>query len=229
MLLDLVTPLHEQTKRDYMARLMDDKVACMKRAREFERDYWDGDRRYGYGGYRDDGRWEAIAQRLIERYELNPGMRILDIGCGKGFLLNELQKQIPELYLYGIERSLYALNNMPAGLRGAFHYGKVEEPGYTPTLGEHPLLPYPDQSMDLIISLGCLHNLTLSQLWRVLPEIARVGRQGYIMVESFRNEAEWFNLCAWCLTAESLMRPEDWCFLYDKCGYKGDYEFIYFN
>jgi hypothetical protein len=79
------------------------------------------------------------------------------------------------------------------------------------------------------VSLGTLHNLTLSELWTTLPEIQRVGRAGYIMVESFRDEEEWFNLTAWCLTAESIMRPEDWEFLYRQCGYRGDHEFIFFG
>jgi len=218
MLLNLVTPLHERTKRDYMARLMDDKIACMKKAREFERDYWDGERRFGYGGYSYDGRWKAVAEELIDEYGLDNHSRVLDIGCGKGHLLYELQKLLPSVKLYGMDRSLYALNNMPVGLLADTIYGKCE-------FG----LPYRDKQFDLVVSLGTLHNLTLKELWHTLPDIQRVGQHGYIMVESFRNEAEWFNLCAWCLTAESIMRPEDWCFLYDKCGYKGDYEFIFFQ
>ncbi len=217
MLLNLVTPLHESTKRDYMARLMDDKVACMKKAREFERDYWDGERRYGYGGYHYDGRWKAVAEGLIEQYDLKPGDSVFDVGCGKGFLLYELQKLIPGLHLQGADRSQYALENKHPDLKAKLHQIRV---------GENSLMFV---IHDLVISLGTLHNLTLRELTHFLPEIERAGRKSYIMVESFRNEQEWFNLCAWCLTAESLMRPEDWCFLFDKCGYKGDFEFIYFS
>lgn len=218
MLLNLVTPLHESTKRDYMARLMDDKIACMKKAREFERDYWDGERRFGYGGYKYDGRWNKVACELIAEYCLTNSSSVLDIGCGKGHLLYEMQKELPRMKLYGMDRSLYALDHMPPDLKAETQYGKCQ-------FG----LPYADKQFDLVVSLGTLHNLTLSELWKTIPELTRVAEHGYIMVESFRDEAEWFNLCAWCLTAESLMRPEDWCFLYDKCGYKGDYEFIYFT
>ena len=57
-LLEIVTPLHKATKRDYLARMVDDKVHCMIKAKEYEFDYWDGDRRYGYGGYKFiEGRW----------------------------------------------------------------------------------------------------------------------------------------------------------------------------
>lgn len=219
MLLNLVTPLHESTTRDYMGRLMDDKVACMKKAREFERDYWDADRRFGYGGYKYiPGRWKPVAQGLIDEYHLEPGDSVLDIGCGKGHLLYELQLLIPSLRLFGLDRSLYALNNQPKDLKALTQYAKVQYG-----------LPYRDKQFKLAVSLGALHNLTLSELWKTLPEVERVAKHGYIMVESFRNEQEWFNLCAWCLTAESIMRPDDWKFLYDKCGYKGDWEFIYFS
>jgi len=216
MLLNLVTPLHESTKRDYMARLMDDKIACMKKAREFERDYWDGERRYGYGGYKYDGRWEAIASELIWRYDLKPGDSVFDIGCGKGFLLYELQKMLPGLLVHGLERSAYAIENKHPDLKAELIHGKIENCVFA---GKYTLT----------VSLGTLHNLTLRQLHAALPVIANSAEKGYLMVESFRTEAEWFNLTAWCLTAETIMRPEDWLFLYDKCGYKGDYEFIYFT
>ena len=90
-LLNIATPLHRRTTRDYLARMMDDKVHCMRKAKEYERDYWDGDRRYGYGGYRYDGRWKPVAQQLIDIYQLAPDAKILDVGCGKGHLLYELK------------------------------------------------------------------------------------------------------------------------------------------
>ena len=219
MLLNLVTPLHQATKRDYMGRLMDDKVACMKKGREFERDYWDGDRRYGYGGYKyQPGRFKPVAQALIDIYGLKDGDKVLDIGCGKGFLLYELQQLMPALKLYGLDRSLYALNNMPADLMAETSYGLVQDG-----------ILAPPKHFDLVVSLGTLHNLTLSELWRTLPDIERVAKRAYIMVESFRTVEEWFNLTAWCLTAETIMKPEDWEFLYKQTGYTGDYEFIYFT
>jgi SAM-dependent methyltransferase len=218
-LVNFVTPLHEQIQRSYLRRLMDDKVHCMQVARKFERDYWDGDRRYGYGGYQYiPDRWKPVAEALIERYKLTPGDSVLDIGCGKGYLLYELQKLMPELELFGIDRSKYAIQNKHPKLNAAVMHGRAQHP-----------LPFADKSFSLVISLGTLHNLTLLELAKCLPEIERVGERGYVMVESFRDEAEWFNLCAWCLTAESLMRPEDWEFAYRHFGYTGDYEFIYFK
>ena len=42
-MLNLVTPLHTATKRDYMGRMNDDKIACSLKARDYEADYWDGE------------------------------------------------------------------------------------------------------------------------------------------------------------------------------------------
>ncbi len=97
-MLEIVTPLHKATKRDYLARMNDDKVHCMVKAKEYEFDYWDGDRRYGYGGYKFiEGRWAPVAQALIETYGLKNGSSVLDVGCGKAFLLYEMKKILPDL------------------------------------------------------------------------------------------------------------------------------------
>ena len=88
-LLNIVTTLHESTKRDYLARMVDDKVSCMRVAKHYDKDYWDGDRRYGYGGYNYiPGRWKQVAKELISIYNLKSGSKVLDIGCGKGYLLS---------------------------------------------------------------------------------------------------------------------------------------------
>lgn len=218
-LVNFVTPLHELTKRDYLARMLDDKVACMKKAREFEFDYWDGERRFGYGGYHyQPGRWKRVAERLIERYDLKPWDRVLDLGCGKAFLLYELQLLMPGLHLVGWDRSAWGVARAHPDFFGAMIKCPIQD--------LHLAL---DHSFDLVISLGALHNLTLAELGAALPHIERVGRQGYIMVESFRSEQELFNLQCWCLTAESFMRPADWRYLFDHFGYTGDFEFIYFT
>lgn len=217
-LLEIVTPLHRRTQRDYIGRMTDDKVHCMEVAKEYERDYWDGDRRYGYGGYRYDGRWKAVAERLVEIYALRPDSRVLDVGCGKAHLLYELRKLLPQAELHGIDVSRHGLADAPEEIRPALRRMRAQDP-----------LPWGDRHFDLVISLGCLHNLRVFELERALPEIERVGRQKYSMVESYRNERELFNLQCWALTCESFFDVGEWIWLYRHFGYTGDYEFIFFE
>lgn len=217
--LSLVTPLHESTQRDYLKRMLDDKIHCMQEARKYEFNYWDGERRYGYGGYRyQPGRWKPVAEALISRYDLKPGDAVLDLGCGKAFLLYEMQLLMPGLDLVGMDRSQHGLAGKHPDFRGTLLHDRFQHP-----------LPFVDKGFDLVISLGALHNLRLFELATTLPEIERVGRQAYVMMESFRDEREWFNLVCWCLTAEAILRPEDWEHLFRLHGYSGDYEYIFFR
>jgi SAM-dependent methyltransferase len=217
-LLNLVTPLHKRTKRDYVARMVDDKVHCMLKAKEYEVDYWDGDRRYGYGGYRYDGRWKVVAEHLIAHYELGPAARILDVGCGKAHLLYELKQLLPQAEVTGFDVSRHGLADAPEAIRPFLFRYRAQDP-----------YPWGDDHFDLVLSLGCLHNLRVFELETAVREIERVGRQKYVMVESYRNELEQFNLECWALTAESFFDTAEWIWLYRHFGYSGDFEFIYFE
>jgi SAM-dependent methyltransferase len=218
-LLNIVTPLHKATKRDYVARMMDDKVNCMLKAKEYEADYWDGDRRYGYGGYKYiPGRWKPVAQALIDIYGLKSDSRILDVGCGKGYLLYELKLLLPEAHVVGFDISRYGLANAKEEIRDKLFRYRAQD-----------AYPFGDRSFDLVISLTTLHNLRLFELKTALQEIERVGKNKYVMLESYRNEQELFNLECWALTAESFFDTAEWIWLYEHYGYTGDYEFIYFE
>ena len=216
---NIVTPLHESTKRDYLARMIDDKVRCMNIAKQYGEDYWDGDRRYGYGGYNYiPGRWKQVAEELISIYNLKSESKVLDIGCGKGYLMYEIKLLIPDIDISGIDSSDYGLKNAKEEIKPFIHKHKAEVK-----------LPYKDKEFDLVISLGTFHNLRLLELKIALSEMERVGKKGYLMLESYRNERELFNLQSWALTAESFFDKEEWVWLYNKFGYMGDYEFIYFE
>lgn len=216
--LDLFTPLHRATRRDCLARMVDRKVEAMSVAKQYGADYWDGDRRYGYGGYRYDGRWKPLAERLIQEYGLTASSRILDLGCGKAHLLHELQQLLPGAELRGCDLSEHALADAPEGIRPHLFPHDLRQP-----------LPFADGRFDLVISLGVLHNLRVFHLKPALREMARVATRQFFMVESYRNDQELFNLQCWALTAESFFDPDEWVWLMAEFGYSGDYEFIFFE
>jgi ubiquinone/menaquinone biosynthesis C-methylase UbiE len=217
-LMDIVTPLHTRTTRDYLARMQDAKVECMRTARRYDGDYWDGDRRFGYGGFRYDGRWQAVAERLVKTYNLQQNAAILDVGCGKGFLLYELQRLLPQARITGFDISEYAIANAKEEIRDRLFIHRAQDP-----------YPFADQEFDLVISLTTLHNLQLPDLKAALGEMGRVGRNRYLVVEGYRNEQELFNLQCWALTCAAFFTPQEWVWLFGEFGYSGDYEFIYFE
>lgn len=210
MRLDFIQDLHN-TKRDYIGRMMDNKPACMKIAKKFDKEFFDGARRFGYGGYKYDGRWIPMAEKIIERYKLNVNSWVIDIGCGMGHLLYEIEK-LSMCQAMGGEISDYALLNTILDKTFNFCLGK-DTLNYTP---------------DLILCINVLHNLTLPKLEKAFQTISK-ARKAYIVVESYRNEEELFNLECWNLTGEQFLRPEEWEWLFKLYNYKGDYEFLFFT
>ena len=218
-LLEIVTPLHQATQRDYISRMQNEKVHCMQIAKQYEKDYWDGDRRYGYGGYKYmAGRWKPVAEELIKINKLTNQSSVLDVGCGKAYLLYEMKQLIPGLKVTGFDISGHGLAEAKKEIREFLFIHKAQEQ-----------YPFEDNEFDLVISLGCFHNLRIFELQTALSETERVGRHGYVMLESYRNEQELFNLQCWALTCESFFDHEEWPWIYKHFGYSGDYEFIYFE
>ncbi len=214
---NIITPLHKKTIRDYLHRMGDEKVECMKIAKRYDRDYWDGDRRYGYGGYKYDGRWEIVARMMIDIYGLGEKARILDVGCGKAHLLYELKQLLPDSFVTGFDISSYAIENSKYEIRKHLFTHRAQD-----------IYPFENKEFDLVISITTLHNLKVYELKTAIMEIDRVGKNKYVVVESYGNEEELFNLQCWALTCESFFSTEEWTWLFKEFGYRGDYEFIYF-
>ncbi len=217
-LMNVMTPLHKRAARDYLGRMRDDKPKCMTVAKLYDADYWDGDRRYGYGGYHYDGRWKPVAEQLIEEYGLNERSSILDVGCGKAYLLYELHKLLPTARLAGFDIAEYAIGESMTEIREKLFVHRAEDP-----------YPYKDDEFDLVISLTTLHNLDIFDLKTALMEIERVGKNKYIVCESYRNDLDLFNLQCWALTCKSFFSSAAWQWIFEEFVYTGDYEFIYFE
>lgn len=217
--INFLAKYQKATTRDYVARVVEhDKAESATVAKQWGRDYWDGDRRYGYGGYRYDGRWRPIAEDIARYYNLKAGDRVLDIGCGKGFLLYELTQAVPGIEVAGIDISEYGIANAKDEVRPFLRVGHARE------------LPYHDGAFDLVISINTFHNLEIVDLQAAVREMQRVGqRDKWLCVESFRNEREKVNLLYWQLTCMSFYSPDAWRWLLSEWGYSGDYGFIFFE
>ncbi|MBF0584980.1 MAG: class I SAM-dependent methyltransferase [Magnetococcales bacterium] len=219
-MVDFMGATHSSTKRDYTERVCQhDKPLLVEKAMLFDKEYWDGERTTGYGGYRYmPGRWTPVAQALINHYQLSPTAKILDVGCGKGFLLFELMQLLPDAQVAGIDFSSYAIEHAKEEVKPFLQLGNANQ------------LPYADHSFDLVISLGTLHNLTNFDLFKALQEIERVGKQHkWVMQESYRNEREKINMLNWQLTQRTFFRTDEWEWFFNLAGYTGDYGYIFFE
>lgn len=216
---NFIQRLHRATKRSYGDRFTgEDKAECAAIAKKFGEEYFDGERKYGYGGYRYDGRWLAVAEAMVKHYRLQPGTRILDVGCAKGFLMHDFMKVLPGTEAVGCDVSEYAVKNAMPEVKDRISIAGAAS------------LPYEDNSFDLVVSINTLHNLRLPELERAFREIERVGKEHkYVVMDSYRNEREKVNLLSWQLTCECFFTPEEWEWVFRKCNYTGDYECIFFE
>jgi len=220
--IDFMSVLHKSTKRDYLSRVNNPditKAQAAQKAKKFGYDYWDGDRNICYGGYNYiEGRWEKVAQKISDYYQLPSNAKILDIGCGKGYLLYDFLKVLPNAQVSGIDISEYAITNSKPEIRSCLQIGNATK------------LPWPDNSFDLVTSITTLHNLHAYDLDIALREMERVGKKHkYLCVESYRTEEEKANLLYWQVTCEAFNNPEEWRWWFKKTGYNGDYSFIFFE
>ena len=200
-------PQPKRQPRKGVATQADRNVAC-----RFGKEYFDGPRAQGYGGYVYDGRWKPVARRLKEHYGLGESASILDIGCAKGFLLHDLNELLPRATLAGLDISEYAILNAMERVRAFLRIGNAKE------------LPWPDHSFDLVLAINTIHNLELPECKQALREIQRVSRKhAYVVVDAYRTEEERQRLLDWILTAKTFMHVEEWKQVFKEVGYMGDY------
>jgi SAM-dependent methyltransferase len=202
---------YPRTARDIAARAA--AVPAQREvASQFAREYFDGDRGQGYGGYRYDGRWVPVAERFRDHYRLVAGQRVLDVGCAKGFLLYDLLRVVPGLRVAGLDVSSYAITHAMDDVRPRLVLGSADR------------LPFADKSIDLVVSINTAHNLERAACVRALAEIERVARgHRYVQVDSWLNESQQEKFERWQLTARTYFDPAGWRGLFAEAGYRGDY------
>ena len=202
-----------KSRRNVAARAEAKDPLVMVEARKFGEAYFDGPRTHGYGGYKYDGRWLPVARDIIAHYGLKPGMRVLDIGCAKGFLVRDLMAVMPDLEVFGIDISDYAVRHCHGDVVGRLHVGNCLN------------LPFPDQSFDLVLAINVIHNLEREGVVTALREIIRVsrGKRYFIQVDSYHTDEQRTLFEDWVLTARFYDYPEGWLKVFGEAGYTGDW------
>jgi ubiquinone/menaquinone biosynthesis C-methylase UbiE len=202
-----------KVKRNIQKRAEAKDPAVIAAAKQYGEMYWDGPREYGYGGYRYDGRWRPVARDIIAHFGLKPGMRVLDVGCGKGFVVKDLMLECPGLEAFGLDVSRYALMRCPPEIVGRLHLGSADS------------LPFPDGSFDAVLSLNTIHNLPRPRAVEAMREIQRLcGGRAFVQVDSYLTPAQKEVFESWVLTAEFHDYPDGWLKLFAEAGYTGDYD-----
>lgn len=182
-------------------------------ARKFDKEFFDGERRYGYGGYNYNPKfWTNVVKTFQNYWNLDSNSSILDIGCGKGFMLYDLKKLIKSDFLKGIDISQYAIDNSLEDIKPFLSVADAKK------------IPFPDNSFDVVISINTIHNLDKSDCAKALKEISRVTKKfSFITVDAYRNEEEKKRMFDWNLTAKTIMSENEWEIFFKENNYNGDY------
>jgi len=204
---------YPKTKRDLNARAAQKSEADRAIARQFGKDFFDGDRNHGYGGFSYQSRfWQPVIPTFKEHFGLSAKSSLLDVGCAKGFMLHDLRELIPGITVGGIDVSEYAIENSMPDVKPFLKAADARK------------LPYADKSFDVVISINTVHNLELDDCAQALKEIKRVSRgKSFITVDAYRNDEEKERMYAWNLTAKTIMSVPEWEKFFATIGYTGDY------
>ncbi len=204
---------YPRSKRNVDERGASKSEADRAIARKFGREFFDGDRSQGYGGFNYMARfWQPVVPTFRDHFGLKAGDSLLDVGCAKGFMLHDMAELIPGLKVTGVDVSEYAIANAMPDMKPHVRVADARR------------LPYDDKSFDVVISVNTVHNLEREECGQALREIERVARRGaFITVDAYRDEDERRRMEAWNLTAKTMMYVDDWKSFFTEIGYTGDY------
>ena len=204
---------YPKAKRDIKKRGAKKTEEDRRIAREFGKEFFDGNRKNGYGGFHYNPRfWQPVIPTFQKHLELTSESSVLDIGCAKGFMIHDMKKLIPGITVKGIDISNYAIENVIESMKDNVMVADARD------------LPFRDNSFDVVISITTVHNLDRDDCIRSLREIERVSRRkSFVTVDAYRNEDERTAMLAWNLTAKTILKVEEWIDLFNEAGYTGDY------
>ena len=204
---------YPKAKRNIEGRLDSKTEEDRILARKFDREFFDGDRSHGYGGFSYNKRfWQPVVPDFKEYWDLSSSSSILDIGCAKGFMLHDFKELIPGISIAGIDISKYAIENCIDDMRPFLQVASADD------------LPFEDNSFDYCISITTLHIFGRNGVIKALQEIERVSNTGsFITVDAYRDEEEKKRMYAWNLTAKTILHVDEWKDLFQEAGYSGDY------
>lgn len=204
---------YPKTKRNLDERANSKTDEDREIARRFDKDFFDGDRRHGYGGFTYQSRfWEPCMPTFIDYWKLNSNSSVLDIGCGKGFMLYDLSKAVPGIEISGVDISEYAIANSMEEIKDKLKVGNAKS------------LDFGDKSFDVVISINTIHNLDQNECGQALQEIERISRgNSFITVDAYTNDEEKERMEAWNLTAKTILSVNGWKSFFKEVGYTGDF------
>ncbi len=204
---------YPRTKRNVEERGETKTEEDRRIARQFGRDFFDGDRRHGYGGFGYLPRfWQPVVPTFVRHFALKAGSSLLDVGCGKGFMLHDLALLVPGITVKGVDISEYAIENT------------IEDMKANVQVADAKRLSFLDKSFDVVIAINTIHNLEQEECGQALREIERVARKGsFITVDAYRTEEERVRMLAWNLTAKTIQSVDGWKAFFAEVGYTGDY------
>lgn len=204
---------YPKTKRNVEDRGQSKTEADRAIARRFDKEFFDGDRKHGYGGFNYLPRfWQPVIPTFRGHFRLATGSSVLDVGCAKGFMLHDMAELIPGITVKGVDVSEYAIANAIEDMKPHVQVADARK------------LPFPDKSFDVVIAINTIHNLEIEECAEALREIERVRRKGaFVTVDAYRTEEEKRRMYAWNLTARTIMSVDDWVAFFRKVGYTGDY------
>ena len=204
---------YPKSKRDLDVRAKKKDNKIISTARKFGKEFFDGDRDYGYGGFSYNPKyWQPVIPDFKQQYNLSSESKVLDVRCAKGFMMHDFLKIIPGIEINGIDVSEYAIKNCMTSVKGFAEVANANK------------LPFKDKSFDLVISINTIHNLDLNECINSIKEIQRVSRNySFITVDAYNSEDEKKRMYDWNLTAKTIMSVKDWKKLFKEIGYNGDY------